>query len=128
MAVSWTYTCAFGGDFWFRKSCTAPVVYPQKDRLSPRLAPPGVPPTMGVYALSPQGCEWIVMTAGAARTEAASAPSGTMNLRRRGGEMVEMRRRAQSNPTPAKRQRNGYAVIQCLVPPKIGVALESHGA
>ncbi|MEZ4296778.1 MAG: hypothetical protein R3B70_17560 [Polyangiaceae bacterium] len=37
-------------------------------------------------------------------------------------------RTTSSNPTPANSATNGYAVIQCFVPPKMGVPVDSHAA
>src|SRR5688500_5035243 len=121
------YTAPFGGTCWFKYATTEPVVYPQKVRFRPSVAAPGAPPTSGTYALKPQGCDPSVIATGAATTDASTAPDAA-NRSRPGVSRAAMRSLANAKPRPANRHRNGYAVIQCLVPPKIGVELDSQGA
>ena len=61
------------------------------------------------------GAHWT-----AARRRQIGVPCRRRRISRRAA------RTTASIPAPAKSARKGYAVIQCLVPPKMGVLGESH--
>ena len=59
---------------------------------------------------------------------APATPGFTASDQDFAGHSCAIRAATNSKPRPANKHKNGYAVIQCLVPPKMGVVFDHQGA